>query len=170
MKVLVTGASGQLGYDVYRVLQDNGFDVYSPRHSEMDIVDLSSVRKVLSIERPEVVVHCAAWTNVDLAEDEEEKCRATNVDGTINIVECCKIMNIPIVYISTDYVFDGTGEEPWKIGDTPNPQNVYGKSKYDGERAVREYSKHFIIRISWVFGINGKNFVKTMLDLSKKKK
>lgn len=169
MTILVTGITGQLGYDVSRELQERGYFVSSPNHNEMNIIDPVSVKERMFAEKPDIVVHCAAWTNVDLAEDEEGQCRAVNVDGTRNIVDCCKEMGIPIVYISTDYVFKGDGTRPWKIDDPTEPQGVYARSKRDGELIVKQYPKHFIIRISWVFGINGKNFVKTMISLSKSK-
>ena len=114
------------------------------------------------------MIHCAAWTAVDAAEDDEDGCRKVNVDGTMNLVRECDRLGIPIVYISTDYVFDGSGERPWKEDDPVCPVNVYGKSKCDGETVVRSYFRHFIVRISWVFGINGKNFIRTMLNLSQK--
>lgn len=167
MKVLVTGGGGQLGHDVKRALEVKKHLVFAPTHNEMDITSQNDVNHAIFSFNPDCVIHCAAWTNVDLAEDEEEKCRAVNVLGTYNITNCCKILDIPIVYISTDYVFDGSGTEPWKITDEPNPQNVYGLSKYDGEKIVISHSKFFVIRISWVFGINGNNFVKKMIELSK---
>ena len=167
MKVLVTGVGGQLGYDVVRTLDNAGYHVIAPTHQDMDITDAEMVSLFLSKSKPDFIIHCAAWTNVDLAEDEEYRCRLTNVKGTEHIVNYCKKADIPLLYISTDYVFNGKGEEPWKVDDRTDPQNVYGLSKRDGEIIVKKLDKYFIIRISWVFGINGKNFVKTMLNLSR---
>lgn len=168
MKVLVTGGSGQLGHDVSIVLGDGGHDVLAPSHSEMDVCDRESVMSYICSGKPDAVVHCAAWTAVDLAEDEPDRCRKVNAEGTSNIVEACRSLDIPMMYISTDYVFNGTGTEPWKTDDPTDPVNVYGSSKRDGELFVRTLPKHYIIRISWVFGINGRNFVKTMMNLSEK--
>lgn len=168
MKVMVTGVGGQLGYDVAERLGINGDEVLAPRHDELDITDKDSVRSYFTVNGPEALIHCAAYTAVDLAEDNEAECRKVNVEGTTFLVEQCRLLDIPIVYISTDYVFNGTGDQPWKVDDPTSPINVYGLSKRDGEDVVRTYEKHFIVRISWVFGINGKNFIKTMLDFSKK--
>lgn len=169
-KVLVTGVTGQLGHDVVSNLSSKGYCILAPTHNELDITDKKTVNEYLSLNKPDLIIHCAAWTNVDLAEDEEQKCRTVNVDGTNNIAEYCMKMNIPMMYFSTDYVFNGSGERPWKIDDETDPQNVYGTSKRDGELIVKKLNKYYIIRISWVFGINGKNFVKTMIDLSSKRK
>lgn len=168
MKVLVTGASGQLGSDVVKYLLDHGHQVIAPSREEMDIVSVSRVSGYFQENTPSAVIHCAAWTAVDAAEDNEELCRLVNADGTRNIVESCRALDIPLVYISTDYVFDGSGDRPRKVNEPTNPINIYGKSKEEGERIVEKYPKHFIVRISWVFGNNGKNFIKTMLNLSKK--
>lgn len=170
MKVLVTGVKGQLGYDVVKELQKRGHTAIGVDIEEMDITDIDSVKTVLSKENPEAVIHCAAWTAVDLAEDEENigKVHLVNATGTENIAKVCKEIDCKMVYISTDYVFDGQGTEPWKPYDDRKPLNVYGASKYEGELAVEKWlSKYFIVRISWVFGINGKNFIKTMLNIGK---
>ena len=166
MKVLVTGASGQLGSDVVKDLDLNGFAPVSATHETLDITNKGSVDAFFSEHELDAVIHCAAWTNVDLAEDEPEKCADVNVKGTRNIVDNCKSLDIPMVYISTDYVFDGSGTAPWRVDSPTNPINEYGRSKFLGEQCVRELEKHFIVRTSWVYGANGKNFVKTMLNLS----
>lgn len=166
MKVLVTGASGQLGHDVVKVLGERGFAVLAPSHAEMDITDRASVDSYFDTFEPDAVMHCAAYTAVDRAEDEPELCRKVNVEGTRNLAENCARSDIPMMYVSTDYVFDGTGDGFWEVGDPTNPINVYGLSKRDGENEVLKLSKHYVIRISWVFGINGNNFVKTMIRLS----
>ena len=166
MKILVTGSSGQLGYDVVRVLEGKGFDVLAPKRAEMDITDGESVDSYFYEHLPNAVIHCAAYTAVDAAEDETELCRAVNVGGTANIADNCSKYDIPMVYISTDYVFNGTGDGPWKVGDGTDPINAYGLSKRDGESVVLRLAKHFIVRTSWVFGVHGKNFAATMLRLS----
>lgn len=181
MKAFVTGVGGQLGYDVVNELKKRGFegigsdilpsaDTESP-YVQLDITNADAVEKVISKVDPDVVIHCAAWTAVDAAEDEENipKVRAINVNGTQNITNVCKKLECKMIYISTDYVFNGQGTEPW----TPDckdyaPQNVYGQSKLDGELAVANtLDKYFIVRIAWVFGVNGKNFIKTMLNVGK---
>ncbi len=188
MKVFVTGVAGQLGHDVMNELAKRGFDgvgtdlapeysgiqdgsaVTSMPYVSMDITDAEAVQKVLTEVRPDAVVHCAAWTAVDLAEDEDkqEKVHAINVDGTRNIASVCKKLGCKMLYLSTDYVFDGQGTEPWQPDCKDyKPLNVYGQSKLDGELAVSSIlSKYFIVRIAWVFGLNGNNFIKTMLKLS----
>lgn len=168
MKVLVTGAKGQLGYDVINELNKRGHSSIGVDIDEMDITDRNSVHKVITENAPDAVIHCAAWTAVDLAEEEEnlEKVSLINVTGTENIAKVCKDNNCKLMYISTDYVFDGQGTRPWEPDDKRNPINVYGQTKYEGELAVEKYiEKFFIVRIAWVFGVNGKNFVKTMLNL-----
>lgn len=172
MKVLVTGVKGQLGFDVVNELKKRGHTAIGVDIEEMDITDKASVEKVINEVKPNVVIHCAAWTAVDSAEEEENisKVRNVNAKGTENIAKVCKALDIKMVYISTDYVFDGQGTEPWKP-DCKNykPLNVYGQTKLDGELAVsNNLDKFFIIRIAWVFGINGNNFIKTMLKLSDK--
>ncbi len=168
MKVLVTGVKGQLGYDVVKELTKRNHEAVGVDIEEMDITDFSAVEKVLTAVNPDAVIHCAAWTAVDAAEDNADKVMKINVDGTANIAKVCKAIDAKMVYISTDYVFDGTGEAPWDPDCKDYaPQNVYGMSKLGGEKAVAEIlSKYFIVRIAWVFGKNGNNFIKTMLRLS----
>jgi len=167
MKVLVTGVKGQLGYDVVKELEKRGLEAVGVDIEEMDITDACSVESVISQASPDAVIHCAAYTAVDAAEDNEEICRKVNADGTRNIACVCKALDIKMIYISTDYVFDGEGTRPWEPEDERRPVSVYGQTKYEGELAVQEIlEKYFIVRIAWVFGINGKNFVKTMLRLA----
>lgn len=170
MKVLVTGVKGQLGYDVMRELAKRNIEGVGVDIDEMDITDAKSVDKVICEANPDAVIHCAAWTAVDAAEDEDkhEKVRLVNVEGPRNIAKVCKKLDIKMIQISTDYVFDGEGTRPWEPDDKTGPVSVYGLTKRDGENAVMEIlDKFFIVRIAWVFGINGKNFVKTMLNLGK---
>lgn len=190
MKVFVTGVAGQLGHDVvnevcrrgytavgsdiaaeYAGVQD-GSAVTQCEYVALDITDKAAVSKVLTEIAPDVVVHCAAWTAVDLAEDEDkqEKVRAINAGGTQNIADACKVLNCKMVYISTDYVFDGQGQTPWQPDCKDyKPLNVYGQTKLEGEQAVAgTLDKYFIVRIAWVFGLNGNNFIKTMLNIGKK--
>ena len=170
MKVLVTGVKGQLGYDVVQELLKRGHTPVGVDIEEMDITDAQSVEAVISEAAPDAVVHCAAWTAVDAAEDAEnvEKVRAVNARGTANIAKVCKALGSKMMYISTDYVFDGQGETPWEPDCKDYaPLSVYGQTKLEGELAVSELlENYFIVRIAWVFGINGKNFIKTMLKLS----
>lgn len=169
MKILVTGVKGQLGYDVVKELEKRGIEAVGVDIDEMDITDAVSVDKVIKEAAPDAVIHCAAYTAVDAAEDNEEICRKVNADGPRNIAKVCKELDIKMVQISTDYVFNGEGERPWEPQDTCAPKSVYGQTKYEGELAVQEtLEKYFIVRIAWVFGINGKNFVKTMLNLAQK--
>ena len=190
MKVLVTGVGGQLGHDVMNELHKRGHEgvgsdiaieysgakdgtaVCTMPYVSLDITDKEAVEKVIADVKPDAVIHCAAWTAVDLAEDEDKRdiVFAVNVKGTLNIAEACKKADCKMIYISTDYVFDGKGETPWEADCKDYaPQNVYGHSKLEGEKAVAEtISKYFIVRIAWVFGVNGNNFIKTMLNLSKK--
>lgn len=168
MKVLVTGVKGQLGYDVVAELERCGLEAIGVDIDEMDITDASSVDSVIRQAAPDAVIHCAAYTAVDAAEDNEEMCRRVNAAGTENIARVCADLDIKMIYISTDYVFDGTGERPWEPEDRCAPQSVYGLTKYEGEQAVEKLlHKYFIVRIAWVFGVNGKNFIKTMLNLAK---
>lgn len=171
MRVLVTGVKGQLGYDVVNELEKRGYTAIGVDIEEMDITDAAMVENVIKSSNVESVVHCAAYTAVDAAEDNKELCYKINADGTENIAKVCKELDIKIVYISTDYVFDGQGERPWEADDpVSEPLNVYGMSKYKGELAIKKYlEKYFIVRIAWVFGVNGKNFIKTMLRLGKEK-
>ncbi len=172
MKVLVTGVKGQLGYDVAAELTKRGHEAVGVDIEEMDITDAESVNKVIGEAAPDAVIHCAAWTAVDAAEDDENilKVKAVNVDGTRNIAEVCKKLDCKMIYISTDYVFNGQGTEPWQPDCKEYaPLSVYGRTKLDGELAVAELlKKYFIVRIAWVFGVNGKNFIKTMLNVGKK--
>ena len=182
MKAFVTGVGGQLGHDVMNELAKRGYEAVGSDildkvdsaypYVQLDITNADAVDRAISEVQPDVVIHCAAWTAVDAAEDEENipKVRAINVDGTQYIANVCKKLDCKMVYISTDYVFNGQGTEPWQP-DCKDfaPQNVYGQSKLDGEFAVANtIDKYFIVRIAWVFGINGKNFIKTMLNVGKK--
>ncbi len=168
MKVLVTGVKGQLGYDVVNELKKRGHEAVGVDIEEMDITDEESVNRVIREAAPDAVIHCAAYTAVDAAEDNVDLCRAVNARGTGNIARVCKALDIPMMYISTDYVFNGQGTRPWEPDDQREPLNIYGQTKYEGELEVEEnLKKYFIVRIAWVFGVNGKNFIKTMLNLGK---
>lgn len=177
MKVFVTGVCGQLGFDVMNELNKRGHeclgsDITENAEIKLDITDKTAVKGVLSEIKPDAVIHCAAWTAVDAAEDEEnrEKVYDVNVTGTKNIAEACKELDCKMLYISTDYVFNGQGSEPWQA-DCKDfaPLNYYGQTKLEGELAVAEtLEKYFIVRIAWVFGLNGKNFIKTMINVGKK--
>lgn len=189
MKVFVTGVAGQLGHDVMNELAKRGIEavgsdlapeysgiqdgtpVTNMRYVPIDITDPDTVYARMVYEQPDAVIHCAAWTAVDAAEDEENKfkVKGINFGGTKNIARVCGELDIPMMYISTDYVFDGQGEEPWSPDCTDyKPLNVYGETKLQGERAVTSnVDKYFIVRIAWVFGTNGKNFIKTMLNVGK---
>lgn len=170
MKVLVTGVKGQLGYDVVNELKKRNYIAVGVDVEEMDITDATSVDTVISSVMPDAVIHCAAWTAVDAAEDDEnkDKVQRVNAGGTANIANVCKKLGCKMMYISTDYVFDGKGTIPWHPDCKEYaPLSVYGKTKLEGELAVvSSIDNYFIVRIAWVFGINGKNFVKTMLNLS----
>ena len=190
MKFFVTGVNGQLGHDVMNELHKRGHEgvgsdiqpqysgvadgsaVTTLPYAQLDITDSQAVSRVLEQVRPQVVVHCAAWTAVDAAEDEENipKVRAVNVLGTENIAAACKKLDCKMIYLSTDYVFDGQGETPWEPDCRDyKPLNVYGQTKLEGELAVANtLEKYFIVRIAWVFGLNGKNFIKTMLNIGRK--
>ena len=168
MKVLVTGVNGQLGYDVVNELNKRGHEAVGVDVVEMDITDSRKVAEVMQRVRPDAVIHCAAWTAVDAAEDNEEKVRLVNAAGTENIAKECKKLGCKLLYVSTDYVFDGQGDKPW-LPDCKDykPLNVYGQTKLEGEIAVSGIlDKYFIVRIAWVFGKNGNNFIKTMLRLA----
>ena len=169
MKVLVTGVKGQLGFDVVNELTKRGYEAIGVDIAEMDITDKDSVDAVISRVQPQAVIHCAAWTAVDAAEDNEDKVRAVNATGTKNIADSCKKTDAKMMYISTDYVFDGQGTTPWQPDCKDyKPLNVYGQTKLEGELAVANtLTKYFIVRIAWVFGVNGKNFIKTMLNVGK---
>lgn len=167
MKVFVTGVRGQLGYDVVRELEKRGIEAVGVDIEEMDITDAESVESVITEANPDAVIHCAAYTAVDAAEENETICRKVNALGPENIAKVCRKLDIKMIQISTDYVFDGSGEKPWDVDDNCDPKTVYGRTKLEGEEAVRRHlEKYFIVRIAWVFGVNGKNFVKTMLRLS----
>lgn len=168
MKVLVTGANGMLGQDLCPILEDEGFDVIETDIDTLDITDIKSVEAVLTENKPDYVVHCAAYTNVDKAEDDSETARRINTEGTENIAKICKKLDITLVYISTDYVFDGTKEGKYLPSDTTNPASVYGLTKRDGEKAVQECEKYYITRTSWLYGHHGRNFVETMISLKDK--
>lgn len=171
MKVLVTGVKGQLGHDVVNELTKRNHEAIGVDIEEMDITDYSSVESGIKKTNPDAVIHCAAWTTVDAAEDidNQEKVHLVNVTGTKHIAALCKELDIKLMYLSTDYVFDGQGTEPWQPDCKDyKPLNVYGKSKLEGELAVAELlQKYFIVRIAWVFGKNGNNFIKTMLKIGK---
>ena len=170
MKVFVTGVKGQLGHDVMNELAKRGLEGIGVDVEEMDITDAEACERVIKAAAPEAVIHCAAYTAVDAAEDNEELCRRVNGQGTRNIAKVCAELDIPMMYISTDYVFNGQGERPWEPDDEREPLNVYGQTKYEGELAVEELlKKYFTVRIAWVFGLNGKNFIKTMLRLGKER-
>lgn len=168
-KVLVTGGSGQLGFDLIKQLKEKNYEVLAPSTEEMNITNKEQVSKVIEEFKPNVIFHCAAYTAVDKAEEEKELCYNINATGTNNIVESSKNINAKIVYISTDYVFDGTKDGIYNEEDKTNPINYYGYTKKCGEEFVKQAKDYLIVRISWVFGINGKNFVKTMLNLSQTK-
>ena len=171
MKVLVTGANGQLGYDVVKELQKQNIECFGAVRKNFDIIDFEATEKFITNYMPDVVIHCAAYTAVDKAEDEQDLCYLVNASATENIAQICKKINAKMLYISTDYVFDGTKDGFYEVDDKPNPINVYGKTKLFGEQAVqRILDKYFIVRISWVFGEHGNNFVKTMLRLGKERK
>lgn len=171
MKVLVTGVTGQLGYDVAAELARRGIEDKGVGSKEMDLTDARQVEEVIHAYHPDVIVHCAAYTAVDKAEDESDACMAVNTDGTLAIAKAAKDIDAKMVYISTDYVFDGKGNLPFRTDDEKAPLNMYGLTKLLGEQAVQMLlQKCFIIRISWVFGKNGNNFIKTMLRLGKERK
>lgn len=167
MRVLVTGVKGQLGHDVVLELEKRGMEAIGVDVDEMDITDASEVDRVIKEAAPDAVIHCAAYTAVDAAEDNEATCRRVNADGPRNIAKVCRDLDVKMLQVSTDYVFSGQGERPWEPEDEKEPQSVYGQTKYEGELAVQELlEKYFIVRIAWVFGIHGQNFVKTMLRLA----
>lgn len=167
MKVLVTGAKGQLGTDVINELKKRNHEAVGIDIEDMDITDAGAVEQVIAAAKPDAVIHCAAWTAVDDAEEKEGLVRKVNAAGTENVAKACRTLDCKLMYISTDYVFDGKGERPWEPDDFRKPLNVYGQTKYEGELAVENnVEKYFIVRIAWVFGLNGKNFIKTMLKLA----
>lgn len=170
MKILVTGANGQLGYDVCKMLYERNVEYIGVGRNEFDITDKEATEKYITIYNPTAIIHCSAYTSVDKAEEENEICFDVNVIGAQNIAQVCKDLDIKMMYISTDYVFEGTGDNFYEVDDETNPLSFYGKTKLEGERKVKALlSKYFIVRISWVFGKNGNNFVKTMLKLGREK-
>lgn len=165
--ILVTGSTGQLGSDVVKELLKRGYSTLSPNRSEFNLCSEDSIRNYILNSNCEAIVHCAAYTQVDKAEDEKDLCIKINATATKHIVKCAKILDIPMIYISTDYVFDGTKDGEYTENDETNPINIYGESKLAGEKYVQEIlDKYYIVRTSWVFNINGKNFIETMLRLS----
>ena len=170
MKVLVTGAKGQLGYDVVKRLNVVGIENKGIDIDSCNLTDEAQTLKVLTVYQPDCVVHCAAYTDVERAESNAEECRRVNVGGTRSVARACKALDASMVYISTDYVFSGDGARAYEVDDPKAPLSIYGKTKYEGELAVGELvGKYFIVRTSWAFGRNGGNFVKTMLRLGKEK-
>lgn len=166
MKILVTGVNGQLGYDVVKVLNARKIECKGVDMVDFDITDAAAAEKYITEYSPDAVIHCAAYTAVDRAEDDAETCYKVNVLGSENLAKACKKTGAKMLYVSTDYVYGGSGTEPFEPTDATDPKSVYGRTKLGGEEAVRKYvDKFFIIRTSWVFGINGNNFVKTMLRL-----
>ncbi|PAE44107.1 dTDP-4-dehydrorhamnose reductase [Bacillus sp. 7884-1] len=167
MKILVTGYTGQLGFDVVREGVIRGIDMVGIGSKDLNITDGPNVYKFIQDMKPEAIIHCAAYTAVDKAEDDKENCWKVNVEGTAHLANAAKEFAAKFIYISTDYVFDGLGKVPFIETDVPNPVGFYGLTKYEGEKVVQSLlNKWFIVRISWVFGMNGSNFVKTMLELS----
>ena len=170
MKILVTGYNGQLGYDVVKELNYRSVECRGVDREDFDITDRDETVGYICDYAPDAVIHCAAYTAVDKAEDDEENCRKVNADGTENIAVACEKLRAKMLYVSTDYVYGGDGEAPFETDSPTNPKNVYGVTKLEGEKAVMKYiDKFFIVRTSWVFGINGSNFVKTMLRLGDEK-
>lgn len=168
-KVLVSGANGMLGQDLCPILEDNGYDVFETDVDTLDITNPNNIEEVFSVEKPDFVIHCAAYTNVDKAEEDIETARLINAKGTENVAKACNKYNATMVYISTDYVFDGQGTEPYKPMDKTAPLNNYGLTKWEGEEAVRNnLEKYYICRTSWLYGHHGKNFVETMISLADK--
>ena len=166
--ILVTGSTGQLGSDVVKELLKRGYSTLSPNRSELNLCSEDNIRNYILNSNCEAIVHCAAYTQVDKAEDEKDLCIKINATATKHIAKCAKILDIPMIYISTDYVFDGTKDGKYTENDETNPINIYGESTLAGEKYVQEIlDKYYIVRTSWVFNINGKNFIETMLRLSK---
>lgn len=166
MKVLVTGYNGQLGYDVVRECEKHGIEAIGIDVQQLDITNEAAVKAYMEQIKPTILIHCAAYTAVDKAEDDIETCEKVNVAGTRYLAQACQELAIPMMYFSTDYVFSGNGETPFEIDGEIAPTSVYGRTKWEGEEVVRQLvAEHFIIRISWVFGENGNNFIKTMLRL-----
>lgn len=171
MKILVTGYNGQLGFDVVNNGLNQGFEMIGTTREELDITDRELVTYRINKIRPDAIIHCAAYTNVDKAEDDQVTCWDVNVNGTANLAEAAKKTNSKFMYISSDYVFDGCGVNPHSEKNDPNPINYYGLTKFEGEKVVQSLLEDwFIVRISWVFGINGNNFIKTMIRLAERQK
>lgn len=171
MLVLVTGVNGQLGYDVLKELTAKGHEAVGVGRSELDITDESAVSSYVQNLSPEAIIHCAAYTNVDAAETDQEGAYKVNALGTKYLAEAAKFVGAKMVYVSTDYVFDGAGTEPYEVNHPTKPLGVYGETKLVGEKFIQEtLEKHFIVRTAWVYGINGNNFVKTMLKLGQDRK
>ncbi len=169
MKVLVTGATGMLGSDLCPMLEDSGFEVIETTRDELDITDEQNVKSVINDVKPDYVVHCAAYTNVDKAQEEFDKAELVNAKAAEYIAQACKENEAVLIYISTDYVFDGEKQTPYEPDDPTNPINAYGLTKLHGEQAVEKYcDKYYILRTSWLYGHHGKNFVETMLSLADK--
>lgn len=167
MKILVTGSTGQLGFDVMKEGRSRGLEMIGVGSKDVNITDEKSVRRLVTHLKPDAIIHCAAYTAVDQAEDDRKNCWDVNVKGTNYLIQSAKEVQAKFMYISSDYVFNGTGDIPFEETDEPNPAGYYGLTKYEGEKLVQFYlSEWFIVRISWVFGKNGNNFVKTMLKLS----
>lgn len=171
MKILVTGTTGQLGYDVMKALAERRIEAIGAGRGDFDITDAQTARSFIIKHHPDAVIHCAAYTAVDKAEEDEDLCRRVNVDGTVTIATVCRDIGAKMIYISTDYVFPGTGHQFYEVDAPKGPLNLYGQSKLDGEEAVKNLLQHyFIVRTSWAFGLNGGNFVKTMLRLGRGRK
>lgn len=168
-KVLLTGANGMLGQDLSAILEDEGYEVIETNRKTLDVVNLKQIEEVLDKYKPDIVIHCAAYTNVDGAEENLDEAAKINTGGTENIAKACAKNDITLIYISTDYVFDGTKNVPYLPSDKTNPINNYGKTKLEGEKAVQKYCKKFyIVRTSWLYGHYGKNFVETMISFADK--
>lgn len=166
-KVLITGADGMLGKDLANIFENHGISVIKTNRKTLDITDFEQAQEVIKKENPDIVIHCAAYTNVDKAQDDIETARLINVQGTENIAKICAKINAIMVYISTDYVFDGTSTEPYTTNDSPNPINNYGLTKFEGEQALQKCCPNFyIVRTSWLYGLHGKNFAETMISLA----
>lgn len=169
MKILITGAKGMLGQDLCPILEDEGYEIIETDIDNLDIINPDGINAFLTSHKPDIVIHCAAYTNVNKAEEELEKASLINVKGTETVAKACAQNDIKLIYISTDYVFDGEKKEPYQPYDKPNPLNAYGRTKFEGEKAVQKYcKKYYIVRTSWLYGHYGKNFVETMLSLANK--
>lgn len=165
--ILVTGVNGQLGHDVVLELESRGIPCKGVDIDSFDLTDKAQTDRFVRAFQPTAVIHCAAYTNVNGAEEDKELCMKVNVEGTKNLAETCKYLKCKLIYTSSDYVFDGSGDTPWNVDDETGPLNVYGESKLEGEKAARINPKTFVVRTSWVYGLNGNNFVKTMIKLGR---